>query len=221
MGPQSTGPYYLGIVYGVQEKTNDTFFPNLTIESLNVFEILKMIEDEKYEELTDHFLKALTNLKNAGAEFAALTANTAHIVFDRLKDKSPLPLISIVESTCDEAIRRGYSRVGLLGTIFTMKRDFYKEPFIRKGVEVIIPKEEELGYIDEKITSELEYGIVTKETEEQFIRIIKRMAEEDGIQAVILGCTELPLLLSDDNSPIPCLDTVKIHTQDIIRNILQ
>ena len=220
MGPQSTMPYYMNIVYGVQNRTSKDFFPNLTIESLNVFEILKMIGEDRFEELTDHFVKALENLKAAGADFAALTANTAHIVFDRLKEQSPLPLVSIVEATADEAAGRGLKKVALLGTRFTMERDFYKKPFERVGINVVIPNEDERRFIDEKITSELEYGTVLPETLERFVGIIGRMAADDGIEAVILGCTELPLLLNDSVSPIPCLDTVKIHANTRIEGIL-
>lgn len=220
MGPQSTMPYYMGIVYGVQEKTSKDFFPNLTIESLNVFEILKMIGDGRLEELTDHFVNALENLKKAGADFAALTANTAHIVFDQLEKRSPLPLVSIIDSTCDEALKRGYSRIGLLGTRFTMEQEFYRKPFIENGIEIIIPDNKEREFINDRISSELEFGAVNAETQREFINIIKRMRDNYRIDAIVLGCTELPLILDDKNSPVPTLDTVKIHTEDLIRHIL-
>lgn len=220
MGPQSTMPYYMGIVYGVQEKTSKDFFPNLTIESLNVFEILKMIGDGRLEELTDHFVNALENLKKAGADFAALTANTAHIVFDQLEKRSPLPLVSIIDSTCDEALKRGYSRIGLLGTRFTMEQEFYRKPFIENGIEIIIPDNKEREFINDRISSELEFGTVNAETQREFINIIKRMRDNYQIDAIVLGCTELPLILDDKNSPVPTLDTVKIHTEDLIRHIL-
>lgn len=221
MGPQSTVPYYMNIVYGVQQRTAPDFFPNITVESLNVFEILGMIDREEYDVLINHFVAAIGRLKAAGAEFAALTANTAHIVFDRLSELSPLPLISIVEATVDEAKKRGYERVGLLGTIFTMEREFYRTPFERAGIQVITPPSVDRQYIDEKITTELELGIVKEDTRQRFANIIGNMARDHGIQAVILGCTELPLLLSDETSPIPCLDTVEIHSKALIDVIMQ
>ena len=220
MGPQSTVPYYMNIVYGVQQRTSPDFFPNLTIESLNVFEILKMIAEERYDELTEHVLTAIRNLQNAGADFAALTANTVHIVYDRLAERSPLPLVSIVESTAREAERIGARRVALLGTRFTMERDFYRRPFERIGIDVVIPDEAERRYIDGKITSELEYGTVMDETRRRFVDIIGRLAADEGAEAVILGCTELPLLLDDSVSPLPVLDTVKIHSADLGDRIL-
>lgn len=221
MGPQSTVPYYMNIVYGIRERVNPDFFPNLTVESLNVFEILHYIGAGEYKKVIDLFLEALENLKNTGCEIAALTANTAHIVFDELVEQSPLPLISIVESTCAEAKLRGYKKLALLGTNFTMERDFYKKPFLREGIEIIVPETAERKLIDDRIVSELEMGVVKNSTRQEFIEIINRLKSDGHADAVILGCTELPLILSDETSPIPCLDTVKIHSQALIGASLQ
>ncbi len=219
MGPQSLMPYYLGITYGVRELTRPDFFPNLAIESINVFEVLDFCAREDYDGLTEHVLRALQCLAAAGAQFAALTANTTHIIFDRLQARSPIPLISIVEATAAEAARLGYRRVGLLGTIFTMTHDFYFAPFERLGINVVVPDVGDMLLVNRRITDELELGIVRLETLEEFQRVIRDM-EYKGAQAVILGCTELPLLLNDGNSPLPVLDTVQIHVQAIIRAIL-
>lgn len=221
MGPESTIPYYHDIVYGVQERTRKDFFPNLAIESVNVFEVLKLCGGKKYEELTDYLMRAIHNLAAGGADFIALTANTPHIVFDRLQERSTVPLISIVEATCDEAVRLNKHKVGLLGTVFTMTEDFFKRPFYSKNIEIITPTAEEMEYVNSKISSELEYGIVNQGTLQGFQKIIKRMRQEDGIEAVILGCTELPLLLNDEVSPVPCLDTMKIHIRRLIDFILE
>lgn len=221
MGPESTIPYYHDIVYGVQNRIGRNFFPNLTIESVNVFEVLSLCNEQKYDELADYLMRAIKSLIKSGADFIALSANTPHIVFDRLKEQSTVPLVSIVEVTRDEAIRLNKHKLGLLGTIFTMTDDFFKKPFYSSNIEIIIPTMKEMEYINCKISSELELGIVKKETLESFQKIIKRMAEEEGIEAVILGCTELPLLLSDEVSPVPCLDTMKIHIQHLIDLIVE
>ena len=219
MGPESTIPYYHDIVYGVQNRIGGNFFPNLTIESVNVFDVLRLCNEQKYDELTDYLLQAIKSLIKSGADFVALSANTPHIVFDRLKEQSTVPLVSIVEVTRDEAIRLNKRRLGLLGTIFTMTEDFFKKPFYSSNIEIIIPTTEEMEYINWKISSELELGIVREET--FFQKIIKRMTEEEGIEAIILGCTELPLLLNDEVSPVPCLDTMKIHIQHLIDWIVE
>ena len=220
MGPESTIPYYHDIVYGVQETLGESVFPELTIESVNVFKVLGLCKEQKYDELTEYLMDAIRNLAKSGADFAALSANTPHIVFDRLKEQSQIPLISIVEATCEEAKRRGLKKIGLLGTIFTMTGEFFRFPFVQNGIEVIIPTESEMELINEKISTELELGIVKDETLTAFQQIITRMRDEGGIEAIVLGCTELPLLLNDGVSPVPCLDTMQIHIQEIVKTIL-
>lgn len=221
MGPQSTMPYYMGVVYGVRERTRPDFFPNLTMESINVFEVLDYCAREDYDGLVKHVLKAVNNLAAAGADFAVLTANTTHIIFDRLKAVSPIPLLSIVDATCAEAVRRGINKVALLGTRFTMTLPFYRIPFQRKGIEVVVPDADEMTLVDRRITDELELGVVKESTLKEFQQIIERLKTEHGAEAVILGCTELPLLLNNDNSPLPVLDTVDIHIKAIVDRILE
>lgn len=220
MGPESTIPYYHDIVYGVQEALGQSVFPELSIESVNVFDVLRLCGEEKYDELTDYLMTAINNLAKGGAEFAALSANTPHIVFDRLREKSPIPLISIVEAACEEAKRRKLKKIGLLGTVFTMTGEFFKIPFLENGIQIIIPSAEEMELINEKISTELELGIIKEETLLSFQQIISRMKDENGIEAIVLGCTELPLLLNDGVSPVPCLDTMQIHINSIIDAIL-
>ncbi|MEY8264943.1 amino acid racemase [Lachnospiraceae bacterium 64-25] len=221
MGPESTIPYYHDIVYGVQDRVGKNFFPNLAIESVNAFDVLRLCNEQKYDELTNYLMQAIKNLIASGADFIALSANTPHIVFDRLQARSTVPLVSIVEAACNEAIRLNKHRVGLLGTIFTMKEDFFKKPFYSSNIEIITPTTEEMEYINLKISSELELGIIKEESLQEFQRIIKRMRQEDCIEVVILGCTELPLLLNDEVSPVPCLDTMKIHIQRLIDLIVE
>lgn len=221
MGPESTIPYYHDIVYGVNERIGEKFFPNLAIESVNVFDVLELISKEKYDDVFEYLMKAINNLAAGGADFAALTANTPHIIFDRLKEASPIPLVSIVEAACDEAVRQNMKKIGLLGTIFTMTGDFFKKPFSKNGIEIVVPTKEEIEFINEKISAELEIGIVKEDTLLEFQKIIKRMKDENNIQAVVLGCTELPILLNDEVSPVPCLDTVKIHVQALINMIIE
>lgn len=221
MGPESTIPYYHDIVYGVQKRVGTDCFPNLTIESVNVFDVLRFCKEQKYDELTEYLLNAIRNLANSGADFAALSANTPHIVFDRLKEQSPIELISIIEATKDEALRQNKKKIGLLGTIFTMTGEFFKQPFLDSGIEIVVPTTDEMEFVNQKIASELELGIVKEETLQDFQRIIMRMKNEEGIEAIILGCTELPLLLNDEVSPVPCLDTMKIHVEALIDRIVE
>lgn len=220
-GPESTIPYYRGIVFGVQSKVGEKFFPNLTIESVNVFDVLTMCDRQDYEGLVNYLMAAINNLAASGAEFAALTGNTPHIVFDELQRRSIIPLVSIIEAACDETKRRNLSKVGLLGTIFTMNGDFFKKPFTNNHIEVVTPTEEEKQFINQKIEKELELGIVKEETLSAFLKIVQRMKDENGIQAIVLGCTELPLLFNGIETPVECLDTMQIHVQTLINMIIE
>ena len=221
MGPESTIPYYHDIVYGVQKKLGRSCFPELSIESVNVFYVLKLCDEKKYDVLTEYLLNAINNLAKSGADFAALSANTPHIIFDRLQERSPIPLISIVETAAIEAKRRGLKKIGLFGTVFTMTGDFFKDSFLKNGIQIVVPSESDMQLINDKISTELELGIVKKETLSLFQDIISKMKAEQDIEAIVLGCTELPLLLNDDVSPVPCLDTMKIHIDSIVNQILE
>jgi len=221
MGPESTLPYYSGIVYGVQKKLGHNEFPPLTIESVDVFKVLGLCAEQRYDDLLQYLLTAVQNLAAAGAQFAALSANTPHIVFDELQRRSPLPLVSIIQATCNEAKRRGLTKLGLLGTAFTMNGTFFTEPFVRSGITVITPPEEEKQYIGNKIATELEFGVVKPETRREFLGSIARMQRQQGIEAVVLGCTELPLLFQGVSLPLACLDTMQIHIDSLVRYILE
>lgn len=220
MGPESTIPYYHDIVYGVQEKVGGDVFPNLTIESVNVFEVLEYCKSQKYDELEAYLMKAINNLVKSGADFVALSANTPHMVFDKLQEQTKVPIVSIIEATRDEALRQNKKKLGLLGTIFTMTGEFYRKPFVDCGIEIVVPTVEEMELVNKKIASELERGIITEETLQMLQKVISRMKAEDGIEAIILGCTELPLILNDDVSPVPCLDTMKIHVNTLVNMII-
>ena len=220
MGPQSTVPYYMGIVYGVQSAVGKPFFPPLTVESVDVYHILGLLAEGRQQEVEEYLLKAVENLAAAGADFAALTANTSHIVYENLQRRPPIPLVSIIDATCDAAVAAGYRRLGLLGTRFTMEGEFYRLPFTRAGIEIFTPDADDMAMIDERISSELEMGIVNENTRQALVDAIARMQKRHNIDAVILGCTELPLILNDAVSPVPCLDTVQIHIKALVSKIL-
>lgn len=179
-----------------------------------------MCDRKEYEALVNYLMSAINNLKASGVDFIALTGNTPHIVFDELQERSSIPIISIIQATCDETKRRNISKVGLLGTIFTMDGEFFKKPFENNNIEVVIPNDEEKRFVNQKISQELELGIVKEETLSSFLKIVQRMKDENGIQAIVLGCTELPLLFKGVRTPVDCLDTMQIHIQTLINMIV-
>ncbi len=221
MGPESTLLYYRGIAFGVQQKLGREEFPPLTVESIDMYRMLNFCARKDYDGLTEFLGRALDALAAAGAEFAALSANTPHIVFDRLRTRSPLPLVSILDAACAETQRRGFTRVGLLGTAFTMEGSFFRAPFAAQGIELVMPAAPEREWVAGKIAAELEYGVVKPETRAGFVSLLEQMRQRDGIQAVILGCTELPLLFQEAAPPMEVLDTMDIHIRALVEEIVR
>lgn len=221
IGPEATIPYYHDIIYGVQRKVGKPFFPELVIESLSCFEVIPMSAQNRRRELKEYLLAGVKNLAAAGADFGALACNTAHMVFDELQRESPIPLVSIVEAAAREAGRRGIKKAGLLGTAATMEDGFFQKPFAEAGIEVAIPRKEERELIADRILNELELGIVRPETTAFFCGVAERMARENGIQAVILGCTELPLAFQGAELSVGLLDTMEIHVDTLVEEILK
>lgn len=220
MGPESTIPYYHHIMYGVQKKLGKNQFPEISIESVDLFKVTGYCASKEYDKLVDYLFKAIDNLTKAGCDFAALSANTPHIVFDELQKKSQIPLISIIEATAADVEKKAMKKIGLLGTVFTMEGDFFKKPFIEKNIEIVIPNSKERQYINNKLLNEVELGIVKEDTVHGFLNIARRMKEEDKVQAIILGCTEIPLVFKDVEVPVLAIDTMQVHINAIVNEIM-
>ena len=218
-GPESTVEYYRQIAYGVQEKTGR--FPKLCIESLSVFEVLHYCEQRDYVGLTDYLLQGFHCLADAGADFACLTGITPHVVFEEVAARSPIPVVSMVETACAYALQQGYSKIALLGTYPTMRGDFFPAPFRANGIDVVAPTEPEMQYIGEKIERELGLGTMHPETQKRFCEIAERLVREEGAEAIVLGCTELPMILNSSLLPVPCMDVMEIHIRKLIDVILE
>ncbi|MBR5666298.1 MAG: amino acid racemase [Lachnospiraceae bacterium] len=218
-GPESTLMYYRELNRRIDALTGQKQMPEIVIESVDFRKMWGMVEARRYDELSDYLAQEAANLKAAGAEVISMTAATTHIVYDEVCRKSGIPLVSIPKAVADEAVARGIRKVGLLGTIFTMEQAYMKTDLINAGVEVYVPDEADRKLVAERILTELELGTVKESTLLEFRTIIKKMQQAHGIEAVILGCTELPLLLNPDNCPVLCLDSVEIHINDLIRRV--
>jgi aspartate racemase len=182
---------------------------------------LRLVERDK-PALVEYLLDSLLRFAGAGVDFAAMTANTPHIVFDELAARSPVPLVSIVEVCAGEARRCGLHRLLLLGTRFTMQADFFPQVFARHGVQVVAPDERDRAWLHERYVSELLKGDFRDETRRQVIALVERLRGESGLDGVILGGTELPLLLSDAAiAGLPALDTTQLHVAAIVDRLRQ
>jgi len=220
-GPETTVEYYQRIIALYREKSGDQF-PSILINSINARPMIAALNAGRFNEVTSIMVAAIAKLKDAGADFAVIAANTPHIVFDEIQPRSPLPLLSIVEAAADDAARQGMKKIGLLGTKFTMEGTFYHRVFDRHGITLIVPNADERAYVHEKYMGELFYNVIRDETREELTTIVRNMAKRDGIEAVILGGTELSLIFREPTcADIPVLDTTQIHVNAIVTEALR
>jgi aspartate racemase len=218
--PESTIDYYRRILEA-WERSDPSTAPSIVIDSLDVRRALHLVGTDRAA-LTEYLLASLRRLAGAGVDFAALTANTPHIVFDELAARSPVPLVSIVEACAEEAQRRGLTRLALLGTRFTMEAPFYPAVCARHGVVVVTPTEADRAWVHERYIGELLEGEFRDDTRAHFISLVRRLQDEESIDGVILGGTELPLLLSAPVvAGVPALDTTAQHEAAIVMRLRQ
>lgn len=217
MGPESTVDYYQSVITKFQEKIGSKEeLPELFINSINMYKMFKLLMNGQTDELINYLTDAVRTLEIAGADFVVMSANTPHIVFEQIQQKVHVPMISIVEETFLKVQKLGLEKIGLIGTKFTMENDFFKKPFISENKEIIVPNELEQQYIHTKIVEELENGIVYNETKKEFLNIINTMINRDHIQGIILGCTELPMLIKKQDLAIHHFNTTEIHVNKIV-----
>ena len=219
-GPESTLMYYKELNSRIDKIKDGKAMPDIVIESVDFRKAWDYVCAERYDLLTDYLAEKVTCLQNSGAEVISLTAVTMHLVIDGIIAKTNADLISIPKAVCNEALSAGYKKIGLLGTIFTMEKDYMKIDFLKAGIEVCVPDKEDRDLVAKRIYEELEAGIVKESTLKEMQGIITKMRDEKGIEAVVLGCTELPLILNSGNCPVPCLDSVEIHINELIKQTI-
>jgi aspartate racemase len=222
LGPESTIDYYRSILARYRARKPDGGYPHVVINSLDVEKGIALLDAGRLSDLTDYLAAGVEVLVRAGADFAFMAANTPHLVFDEVQRRSAIPLLSIVRATCDHAKALGLKKLGLFGTGFTMRASFYPEEFQRAGMTLVRPKESEQEFIHGKYIGELLKNQFLPETRTELLSIAQRMKNEDGIEALVLAGTELPLLLRDSGTPgIEFLDTTVIHVEAIVNELLR
>lgn len=214
IGPESTIEYYRLLIRAYRARVSDGSNPPILINSVNMKYLVALFETNELAKVTDYLVAEIQKLADGGAHCGLLSANTPHVVFDEVSQKSPIPLVSIVEATCDAARTSGLKRLGLFGTRFTMQGQFYPKVFSKAGITLVSPNPDEQTYIHDKYMNELVKGIVSPATRSRLLAIVDRLKAEEHIDGVILGGTELTLILGDvtDNG-IPFLDTTRIHVE--------
>ena len=220
-GPESTLMYYKKLNTEIDRLTDGKNMPDIAIESVNFRRAWDYVVQDRFDLLTDYLLEKVNSLIAGGAEIISLSAVTMHAVYKELEKRSGIKLVSIPKAVSDEIVSKGIKKIGLLGTVFTMEQDYMKNDLVNAGVQVVVPNSSERELIGKRIFEELENGIVKQSTLLEFTDIINRMKKEDGIEGVILGCTELPLLLNSENSPVQCFDSVDIHLKKLIQMAME
>ena len=180
---------------------------------------MALVGSDDRVQLTEFLRQAVDALARGGADLALFAANTPHIVFDDVQRHAPIPLVSLVEATAEAAQALGLKRVGLLGTRFTMQERFYPDVFAKRDIAVVVPSSGDRDDVHDKYINELVAGQFLADTRRGFVAAIDRMRERDGIDGVILGGTELPLLLRDVAYPLPFLDTTRIHVDAVLADV--
>ena len=217
IGPESTVDYYRAIIAAYRERQSDGSYPSVVINSIDAKRMLDAFAANELPAVTAFLAAEVERLAAAGVSVGLLAANTPHIVFDEVQRQSPIPLVSIVQATCEAVQALGLARPGLLGTRFTMQGRFYPDVFSKAGITLVLPDPDEQAYIHDKYMNELVRGVLMPETRERLLAIIDRMKTCDGIDGVILGGTELPLILRTATaSGIPLLDTTQIHAKALV-----
>jgi aspartate racemase len=218
LGPESTIDYYRRILEAWQRDAPGSA-PSIVIDSLDVQRAIRLVGSD-VPALTDYLWGSVQRLAGAGVDFVAMTANTPHLVFDALADRSPVPLLSIVEVCAAAARQRALSRLLLLGTRFTMEAPFYSEVFARHGLTVVVPGPGDRTWIHDRYIGELLKGDFRDSTRQEFVTLVERLRDGERVDGVILGGTELPLLLeSPEVAGLPALDTTQLHVDAIVARL--
>lgn len=210
MSWESTVSYYQIVNQVIKKELGGLHSAKLLLYSVDFQEIADYQEKGEWEKSGDVLAKAALNLENAGADFIVICTNTMHKVAPEIVARINIPLIHIAEATAETLIETGIHKVALLGTKYTMKEDFYKNKIEDAGIKVLIPEEEDINIINATIYEELCLGIISEKSKSEFLRIIAGLKKQ-GAEGVILGCTEIGLLIKSEDTDLPVFDTTYIH----------
>jgi aspartate racemase len=220
MSWESTQMYYSLLNRGIKEARGGHSSCPCLIRSVNFEPIVQAMNNGDWKQVSSVLIQAAKSLEAGGADFFIMASNTVHKVADEVKHSVSIPFISITEEVCKQLSEKGIRKAGLLGTRFAIDSNIYAEPAFKYGLELIIPGHKEKHEINRIIFEELVHGKLVKNSIKLTINTVNKL-KDSGAEAVILGCTELPLLLSADNSPLPTADSTKIHVDAILREIIK
>ena len=220
MSWESTVTYYKIVNETVKKELGGLHSAKVLLYSVDFSEIEKCQAEGDWDKSSVILSTAAENLEKAGADFIVICTNTMHKVVPQIQKSISIPLVHIAEATADELQRHNITKVALLGTKYTMTQDFYKEKLINAGITVLIPDEQGVETINDVIYNELCLGIISEASKEKYLNIVQGLAER-GAQGVILGCTEIGLLIQQKDVELPVFDTARIHGEKAARLSLE
>jgi aspartate racemase len=211
MSWESTVEYYRILNKEVSRRLGGFHSAKILMYSVDFGEIEGLMREGKWEEIGGHIAKFAKTIESAGADVILLCTNTVHKVASWIESATRVPFIHIADATGEEISRKGLKKVGLLGTRYTMEGDFYKHRLTEKyGLSVLIPPDGKRGIVNDVIFNELCLGVIKPSSRDQFMEIIRELVAR-GAEGIILGCTEIPMLIKQSDCPVPLLDTTSIH----------
>lgn len=212
---ESTLEYYKIIARSYNKIIGDSSSPNLVIDSLDLQKLTDWFAADEWDKVLEELYVSATNLIAAKAEVIIMATNTPHIVFNELEAKVSKPMISIMDAVAKEIKKHNLKKVGLIGTKFTMQGDYYQKAFEKYDLEVITPTIEDQKIISKIIYKELTFHILNDTSRKKYLGVINRLHEK-GADGVILGCTEIPLLIKQEDCKISVFDTTTIHALSVL-----
>jgi len=212
LSPESTTIYYNHITREYARRYGDYNYPEIIICSVNFQEFVDWQNLDRWDLAANKMISVFKILEKAGADFGLIATNTMHIVFDQVQSEISIPLLSIIESTAEAINKDEIQAVGLLGTIFTMSKDFYRLGLEKRGITTLVPDKEDQEFINKVIYEELTKGIIKPESKAGYLKIINGLRDR-GAQGIVLGCTEIPLLVKKEDCSIRLYDTTRIHAE--------
>ena len=221
MSWESSVEYYRLTNQAVRQRLGGVHSAKSVMVSVDFGEIEALQVSGRWDEAARMMVQAALQVERGGADFLIICTNTMHRMADEVSQAISIPLLHIADATAEQVRQRGFQRVGLLGTRYTMEEDFYKGRLESKyGLEVLVPQQAGRDVVHRIIYDELVVGVIKPESKQAYLQVIQALAEQ-GTQGVILGCTEIGLLVKEADSPLPLFDTTLIHAQAAVEYALQ
>jgi aspartate racemase len=220
VSPESSVSYYLRITREYTSRFGDYGYPEILIHSVSFQRFVDWQKTGNWDAMAAEMIRTFHSLSAGGADFGLIAANTLHRIFHEVERESPIPLIHIVDPTASQIAKQGISRVGLLGTKYTMEGEFYRDRLAQYGIEALIPDAAARQEIHRVIYEELTKGAINEKARQYYASVIRFLVDR-GAEGIILGCTEIPLLVTQDDSPVALFDTASLHADAALARALE